>query len=164
MVHNYLTHPDDVRVLREGIKATLAITETEAFKRFGTRFYRKPVPGCKHLTMFTDEYWECYQAQYTLTIYHISGTCKMGPSTDPAAVVDPTLRVYGIQGLRVIDASIMPRITSGNINAPTIMIAEKGADMVKATWRVGGLRGRRRRRDAACTSEDFVGRGNLTCA
>lgn len=58
----------------------------------------------------------------------------MGPDSDPYAVVDPTLRVYGVQGLRVIDASIMPRITSGNINAPVIMIGEKGADLIKEYW------------------------------
>ncbi|XP_022196658.2 glucose dehydrogenase [FAD, quinone] [Nilaparvata lugens] len=134
MYHNYLTHPEDLRVLREGVKASLAIGETLAMKRFGARFHRKTVPGCKHLPPFTDEYWECFIRQYTMTIYHMSGTCKMGPSTDPEAVVDPQLRLYGIQGLRVIDASIMPQITSGNINAPVIMIAEKGADMIKEFW------------------------------
>lgn len=58
----------------------------------------------------------------------------MGPQSDKDAVVDPQLRVYGIKNLRVIDASIMPNITSGNINAPTIMIAEKGSDMIKQFW------------------------------
>lgn len=58
----------------------------------------------------------------------------MGPADDPYAVVDQNLRVHGVQGLRVIDASIMPTITNGNINAPTIMIAEKGADMIKELW------------------------------
>lgn len=76
-----------------------------------------------------------------------SGTSKMGPPTDPLAVVDPKLRVYGIQGLRVIDASIMPQITNGNINAPTIMIGEKGSDMIINYWH--GVDTRRRRRRSA---------------
>lgn len=58
----------------------------------------------------------------------------MGPTEDPEAVVDPRLRVYGIQGLRVIDASIMPNIVSGNTNAPVIMIGEKGSDLIKEDW------------------------------
>ncbi|XP_014278795.1 glucose dehydrogenase [FAD, quinone] [Halyomorpha halys] len=141
--HNYLTHPDDVRVLREGVKASLAFGETQAMKRFGARYYSKPLPNCKHLPLYTDEYWDCYVRQYTMTIYHMSGSCKMGPLTDPYAVVDPTLRVYGTQGLRVIDASIMPQITSGNINAPVIMIGEKGADMIIKYWK--GYEKRRKR-------------------
>ncbi|XP_067014940.2 glucose dehydrogenase [FAD, quinone] [Anabrus simplex] len=141
MYHNYLTHPDDIRVMREGVKASLALGETAAMKRFGARFHRVPVPGCRKLPQFTDEYWECVIKQYTMTIYHLSGTTKMGPDSDPYAVVDAQLRVKGINGLRVIDASIMPQITNGNINAPVIMIAEKGADMIKEAWR-GTLRKR----------------------
>lgn len=73
----------------------------------------------------------------------------MGPSTDPLAVVDPKLRVYGIQGLRVIDASIMPQVTSGNINAPVIMIGEKGADMIIDYWNGVDMTRRKRRRAGA---------------
>lgn len=134
MYHNYLTHPDDVDVLREGVKAAIAFGETATMRRFGARFHSKKWPNCKHLEHFTDDYWNCVIRQYTMTIYHMSCTAKMGPSTDPMAVVDPELRVYGIQGLRVIDASIMPTITNGNINAPVIMIGEKGSDLVKKQW------------------------------
>lgn len=134
MYHNYLTHPDDVNVLREGVKAAIAFGETATMKQFGARFHKKPLPNCKHLPLYTDDYWNCVIRQYTMTIYHMSCSAKMGPPTDPMAVVDPELRVYGTQGLRVIDASVMPAITSGNINAPVMMIAEKGSDLIKQFW------------------------------
>lgn len=73
MYHNYFSHPDDIRVLREGVKAAVAVGETTAMKRFGARFHGKPVPGCKAIEQFTDEYWECVVRQYTMTIYHMSG-------------------------------------------------------------------------------------------
>jgi len=134
LYHNYLTHPDDVAVLREGVKAAIAFAETSTMKRFGARFHNKVLPACKHLELYTDEYWNCFIRHYTMTIYHMSCTAKMGPASDPMAVVDPTLKVHGIDNLRVIDASIMPTITSGNINAVVIMIGEKGADLIKARW------------------------------
>jgi choline dehydrogenase len=64
------------------------------------------------------------------TEYHPCGSCKMGPDSDPMAVVDSALRVHGVGGLRVVDASIMPQVTTGNTNAPTIMIAEKAVDLI----------------------------------
>ena len=71
------------------------------------------------------------------TTYHPVGTCKMGPATDPRAVVDDRLRVHGIEGLRIADASIMPTLTSGNTNAPSIMIGEKCAELVLADAEAG---------------------------
>ncbi|XP_065349958.1 glucose dehydrogenase [FAD, quinone]-like [Cloeon dipterum] len=136
MYHNYLTHPDDIKVLVEGVKAAVAVGETQTMRRFGARFYRKAVPGCEKVPLYTDAYWECALRRYTLSIYHYSGTAKMGPAHDAEAVVDARLRVYGVPGLRVIDASIMPTITSGNIHAPVVMIGEKGADMIKEDWGV----------------------------
>lgn len=134
LYHNYLTHPDDVHVLREGVKASVAFGDTIAMKQFGSRFHSKPLPNCKHLPLYTDDYWECFIRQYTMSIYHYSCTAQMGPASNPWAVVDPQLRVHGVHGLRVIDASIFPTIPSGNIHAPTVMVAEKGADLVKALW------------------------------
>ncbi|XP_022128035.2 glucose dehydrogenase [FAD, quinone] [Pieris rapae] len=161
MYHNYLTHPDDVGVLREGVKAALAVAETKAMKRLGARFNNKPAPNCKHLPLYTDEYWDCYIRQYTMTIYHLSCSAKMGPESDPMAVVDPKLRVYGVEGLRVIDASIMPAVTNGNINAPVIMIAEKGSDLIKETW-LG--KAKRKKRRAQCSSLEQLFDNRTMCA
>lgn len=82
----------------------------------------------------SDQYWECYAKELTTTLYPPVGTAKMGPSTDRFAVVDSRLNVHGLTGLRVIDESIMPRIVSANINAATVMIAEKGVDFIKEDY------------------------------
>ncbi|XP_067015675.2 glucose dehydrogenase [FAD, quinone]-like [Anabrus simplex] len=132
--HNFFSDPRDMEVLVEGIKMAVKVGQTKAFERFGTRLYDNPVPKCRHLRYGSDAYWECAVRYLTGTLHHQVGTCKMGPSTDPDAVVDPQLRVYGIQGLRVIDASIMPLVPTCHINAPTFMVGEKGSDMIKKSW------------------------------
>ena len=117
---NYFQDEYDLKVMIEGMKIGLALSQTNAFQRFGSRFYDKPFPGCEHLPLWTDDYWGCFLRQYSTTLYHQAGTCKMGNNSDPTAVVDPELRVYGISGLRVADASIMPNVVSGNTNAPVV--------------------------------------------
>ncbi|XP_068967260.1 glucose dehydrogenase [FAD, quinone]-like [Bombus flavifrons] len=131
---NYFKEPEDMATLVEGVKFVLEMSKTASFKRYGSEMNPKPFPGCKHVPMYSDPYWECMIRFYPATIFHPVGTCKMGPKSDANAVVDPWLRVYGVTGLRVIDSSIMPNLISGNTNAPTIMIAEKGSDMVKQKW------------------------------
>lgn len=131
---NYFSDPHDITVLVEGVKIAMRVSEAKVFRQFGSRVHRLKLPGCQHLKFASDAYWECQIRHISMTIYHPVGTAKMGPEWDSNAVVDPRLRVYGIEGLRVIDASIMPTISSGNTNAPTIMIAEKGADLVKNDW------------------------------
>ncbi|XP_045131330.1 glucose dehydrogenase [FAD, quinone]-like isoform X2 [Portunus trituberculatus] len=131
----YLTHPDDVATLVEGIKLTLALGNASALRRdFGAKFFDKPLPECASQTTGSDAYWSCYVRQMSSTFLHMAGTCKMGPKTDRMAVVDNKLRVFGVSGLRVVDASAMPFVISGNTNAPVIMMAEKAADMIKQQW------------------------------
>jgi choline dehydrogenase len=121
---NYLSSETDVQTLVVGIKRLRQIFETPAFDEFqGDEL----APG---LDMQSDEAIATYIRGACETMYHPVGTCKMG--TDPMAVVDAELRVRGIDGLRVVDASIMPTIVTGNTNAPTIAIAEKAADLIKA--------------------------------
>ena len=118
----YLTDETDVDVLVSGIQIARKIFESPALKTISLgEFSPGPEIG-------TREEIRQFAREYGGTIHHPVGTCKMG--VDPAAVVDARLRVYGIQGLRVIDASIMPTLTTGNTNAPAIMIGEKGASMI----------------------------------
>ncbi|MDA9594818.1 GMC oxidoreductase, partial [Candidatus Pelagibacter sp.] len=120
---NYLSTDHDRMVAAKGLKLTRKIVmESQTFKKYRPEEYR---PG---ISINNDEELVRAGSDYTQTIFHPVGTCKMGQ--DDMAVVDEKLRVKGIKNLRVIDASIMPNITSGNTNAPTIMIAEKGADMI----------------------------------
>ena len=118
----YLSDERDNQVAIDGIKMARRIAEAPALKDHIIDEY---VPGQQHQT--DAELLEAAR-QFSQTIYHPTSTCKMG--SDDMAVVDDRLRVHGIKGLRVVDASIMPNIVSGNTNAPTIMIAEKGADMI----------------------------------
>ncbi|KAJ8711520.1 hypothetical protein PYW07_008762 [Mythimna separata] len=131
---NYLTHPDDVKTLVEGIKFALKLSETKALKRYGVKLDKTPVKGCEKIKFGCDAYWECAVRMQTAPENHQAGSCKMGPRGDDSAVVDNLLQVQGIDRLRVADASVMPAVTSGNTNAPVIMIGERVSDFIKQRW------------------------------
>lgn len=132
--NNYLAEQADVNVLVEGIKRLVKVTQTKAFEIHDGHLVRPNLPDCDKLVYQSDSYWACYVRQLTVSIYHPAGTSKMGPLSEAATVVDPDLKVKGVKGLRVVDASIIPKIVSGNINAPTIMVAEVAADKIKNEW------------------------------
>ena len=121
---NYLQEEGDRTVLLAGMKLARNLMRTEALKPYFD-YEQYPGEGVK-----TDEELLQVAKERGTTTFHVMGTCRMGPETDPLSVVDESLCVRGIEGLRVIDASIMPNMLSANLNAAVMMIAEKGADMI----------------------------------
>ncbi|CAG5116088.1 unnamed protein product [Candidula unifasciata] len=126
----FLEDEQDVEGLVRGIRLAEQLINTDALKRHGSHVDKTPLPGCETIQFDTDSYWRCYVRHLGVTSHHAAGTCKMGADDDVTAVVDSRLRVKGLSGLRVVDASIMPLLISANTNAPTIMIAEKAADII----------------------------------
>ncbi|KAJ8394799.1 hypothetical protein AAFF_G00041540 [Aldrovandia affinis] len=122
---NYLSTDQDVWEFRQSVKLSREIFAQSAFDQFRGREVQ---PGRQ---VQSDTEIDAFVRQKADSAYHPSCTCKMGQPSDPMAVVDPETRVLGVEGLRVVDASIMPSVVSGNLNAPTIMIAEKTADIIK---------------------------------
>ncbi len=127
---NYLDHPDDVKTLVAGIQKILMLIEnTPELKKYNYELLKTPLAECEAVQpIFSNDYWECFVRHFTMTMYHPVGTCAMG------SVVDHELKVKGIEGLRVVDASVMPKIIGGNTNAPVVMIAEKTSDLIKQEW------------------------------
>ena len=121
---NYMSHPDDWAEMRACVRLTREIFQQPAFAPWRGREIQ-PGADCT-----SDEAIDAFIAQHVESALHPSCTCKIGDLNDPMAVVDPALKVIGVEALRVIDSSVMPSITTGNLNAPTIMIGEKGADLV----------------------------------
>ncbi|XP_043239583.1 glucose dehydrogenase [FAD, quinone]-like [Amphibalanus amphitrite] len=136
---NLFDDPRDLAVLREGGRLAERLGLSAPFRRVGGRLQPAPNPYCHLHPRGGPDWWDCSIRVFAETIWHETSTCAMGPASDPAAVVDNQLRVYGISGLRVVDASVMPRITSGNTMAPTIMIGEKAADLIRAHWHAVSL-------------------------
>jgi choline dehydrogenase len=124
ILFNYMSHPDDWAEMRACVRLTREIFQQPAFAPFRGREIQ---PGADCVS---DEAIDSFIADHVESALHPSCTCKMGDPADPMAVVDPELRVIGVEGLRIVDSSVMPSITTGNLNAPTIMIGEKGADHI----------------------------------
>jgi len=124
----------------EGIKMVLKLARTPALKEWTDGTLRVNWDECnttkcgcpsRDALHTPDSVWECLVRQYATTVYHPAGTAKMGDDDDVNAVLDPLLRVRGVANLRVVDTSSWPTITSGNTNAPAIMVAERAADLIK---------------------------------
>jgi choline dehydrogenase len=124
ILFNYLSHPDDLEEMRACVRLTRELFAQPAFKPYAGR---EIAPGAD---VTSDDAIDEFIRQKVESAYHPSCSCKMGSESDPMTVVDPETRVIGVDGLRVVDSSIMPQITNGNLNAPTIMIAEKAADHI----------------------------------
>ena len=124
---NYLSDPMDVRVHLGGMRLLRRMLGTPELAPLSSRPRRCPARTCRPMT-------SCWISprRNGSTTYHLIGTARMGPETDPSAVVDDRLLVHGMQGLRVVDASIMPSMPSANTYATTLMIAEKAADFMRA--------------------------------
>jgi choline dehydrogenase len=124
ILFNYLSEPDDWLEMRACVRLTREIFAQPAFDRYRGREIQ-PGAGVQ-----TDEQIDEFVRAKVESAYHPSCSCKMGAAGDPLAVVDPDTRVHGLEGLRIVDSSIMPSVTTGNLNAPTIMLAEKAADHI----------------------------------
>jgi choline dehydrogenase len=122
ILHNYFAEPEDMRSAVAGLRAGLEIARTAPLARYAQIAHSAPASD-------SDADIEAHIRHTGQTIYHPTSTCRMG--VDDLAVVDPELRVRGVEGLRVVDASIFPSVPRGNTNAPTIAVAEKAADLIR---------------------------------
>ena len=129
----YFSDASDMEVLLRAISHALKLGETPPLSSKGVKLLAEKMNGPYKFN--TEQFWRWYIENMAYSTFHYSGTCKMGSVDDPSAVVDPKLRVKGVKGLRVVDASIMPTPPSGNPAAPVIMVSEKAADMIKESWK-----------------------------
>ncbi|GFQ79428.1 glucose dehydrogenase [Trichonephila clavata] len=131
----YFSHPRDMEVIVAGLKKCKEFGQSEALRNIGSKLFTTVYPGCEDVVNDDDKYFRCMARSIVITLNHQTGTARMGNPRDPTTVVDPKLRVKRIRNLRVVDASVMPIIPGGNTNVPTMMVAEKAADMIKETIR-----------------------------
>lgn len=132
----YLSDKRDMEVFIKSVKRVMEIVDTPTFKKVNGAIKRIYYKDCDDTDFGSNEYWECMARTITYNVYHPVGTAKMGKPEDPTSVVDSKLKVIGVQGLRVVDASVMPTIPSVNTNAAVMMIAERAADFIKEDYGV----------------------------
>ncbi|XP_045167550.1 L-sorbose 1-dehydrogenase-like [Mercenaria mercenaria] len=127
---NHFSKEQDIEELLAGIRLFEVFTSTEIMKSIGTDISINKASFCSHHEFRSDDFWKCMIRHVGVNFSHTTSTCKMGPGNDQTSVVDLELKVHGIKGLRVCDASVLPTVTSGNPNAPIIAVAEKAADII----------------------------------
>ncbi|XP_011873623.1 PREDICTED: glucose dehydrogenase [FAD, quinone]-like [Vollenhovia emeryi] len=121
----YLSNEDDIDTLIEGLYFIKKLLNTNTLRALGASLNRKPFPGCEDQVFDTRKYWKCYIQHLTMTSYHPVGTCRIGD------IVDTSFKVYNMRNLYVVDASVLPSLPSGNINAPVLAVAQKAAYIFK---------------------------------
>lgn len=134
IIPNFFGEKDDVESLVRGLQFYEQFVNTTTFQRIGGQLVRLPIADCDKMQYLSIKYWECYSKHFSSSLYHPVGTAKMGGKSDPEAVVDNRLKVHGMQGLRVADASVMPTIPSGHTDAAAIMIGERVVDFIRDDW------------------------------
>lgn len=134
IITNYLESDDEVERALRGIRIMQKLKGTPTYEMAEAEEVHVKISACDTLEYDSDDYWRCYIRYMSTTLYHPVGTAKMGPDSDSDAVLTPELKVRKVKNLRVVDASIMPTIPSANTNAASIMVGEKGSDLIKASW------------------------------
>lgn len=130
----YFSAPEDIEVMIDGIYRALSLVENSAaFQSIGATLFPVPFPSCEGYEFRSKPYWSCYLRHFTMSGNNLVGSCGMGKNRKEG-VVDGDLKVFGVDRLRIIDASVMPSIPVGGTLAPTMVIAEKGADLLRTAW------------------------------
>ncbi|GBP15691.1 Glucose dehydrogenase [Eumeta japonica] len=130
----YFNHDHDMKTLVKAMKEIIKLNNTVTFNKENLKLHWMKLKSCEIFNVNSDEFLECVARELTGTLYHAVGSVKMGPVDDEKSVVNEELKVKNVENLRVVDASVMPKITRGNTMAPVVMIAEKAGDMVKNKW------------------------------